>query len=315
MGFDLDAFLGKVSELRTWKEQLPGAVVCELGGDLGLVPATGDLFKQLRARLPKEEADRLDDDRPRTAPSPSEKEGARRWGKEASTGTTVAYVSLGEFGDASCDEATLWSDGREVLSKVRHHAVLVHFRDQAGFDLGTEGIDLEKQRGDDAAERWAAAAILHDLVGPAATPIPALTAALHHEPANKSIGTYVRKFAAESLAKFGPTAKGAVPALVQRLRTDPDFGVCLAVAGTLAAIGADAVPALAQVLADGDVREDEHSIYGKLYPAVRALSKIGPAARGAIPALQKALGDANQHVREAAGEALANIQAGEHPLS
>jgi hypothetical protein len=34
MGFDLDAFLGKASEQTKWKKQLPGAVVCELGGDL-----------------------------------------------------------------------------------------------------------------------------------------------------------------------------------------------------------------------------------------------------------------------------------------
>src|SRR5271154_1491758 len=107
MGFDLDAFLGRVTELRTWKRQLPAAVACELSGDLGLVPGTGELFQQLRARLGKEEADRLDSAQSYpTSPSPSEREGARRWGVEASAGTTVAFVSLAEFGEMSCDKAT-----------------------------------------------------------------------------------------------------------------------------------------------------------------------------------------------------------------
>ena len=44
MGFDLNAFLGRASELRAWRGQLPSAVVCELGGDLGMVPVTGRPF-------------------------------------------------------------------------------------------------------------------------------------------------------------------------------------------------------------------------------------------------------------------------------
>jgi len=51
MGFELDAFLGKTSELLTWSGQLPSAVVCELGGDLAMVPVTGKLHGELRASL------------------------------------------------------------------------------------------------------------------------------------------------------------------------------------------------------------------------------------------------------------------------
>jgi len=159
MGFELIAFLGRTSELRCWKVRLPSTVVCELGGDLGLVPVTGKLYQELRARLGEEEASRLDAQSPRTYPSPSYEEGMRRWGAEASANTAVAYVSVGEFGNQSHEEATLWSGGREMMSRVRVGAVLAHFRDQEGLDLGDRPIDveLERYRGEDAAEKWAAA--------------------------------------------------------------------------------------------------------------------------------------------------------------
>src|SRR4051812_8068666 len=59
MGFDLNAFLGRASELRTWKGRLPSAVVCQPGGELGLVPVTGKLVQDLRTWLGQEEANRL----------------------------------------------------------------------------------------------------------------------------------------------------------------------------------------------------------------------------------------------------------------
>src|SRR4051812_14817528 len=130
MGFDLNAFLGRASELRAWKGQLPSAVVCELGGDLGMVPVTGKVFQELRGLLGEEEAKRLDAQDAPTYPTPSHEEGARRWGAAASANTAVAYVSVGEFGDQSYDQGTLWSGGREVLSGVPVQAVLNHFRNQ-----------------------------------------------------------------------------------------------------------------------------------------------------------------------------------------
>lgn len=158
MGFQLDAFLGKTSELRTWNERLPSAVACVLGGDLGMVPVTGKVHGELRARLGVEEANRLDASRPRIHPSPSYEEAVRRWGAEASAESVIAFVSVGEFGNQSHEEATLWSGGRSILSRVSVKAVLSHFRDQARFDLGHRPIDreLERYRGDDAAEKWAA---------------------------------------------------------------------------------------------------------------------------------------------------------------
>ena len=158
MGFELDAFLGKVSELRTWKERLPNAVACDLSGELGLVPVTGKLFSDLRGRLGQDEAEHLDAGRPRTHPSPSYEEAVRRWGAEASANTAVAFVSVGEFGNQSHEEATLWSGGQEILSQVGLEEVLAHFREQARLDLGDRRIDaeLERYRGEDAAEKWAA---------------------------------------------------------------------------------------------------------------------------------------------------------------
>ena len=161
MGFELIAFLGRTSELQTWKGRLASAVVCELGGDIGLVPVTGALYHELRSRLGEEEASRLDARSPGTYPSPSYEEGARRWCVEASASTAVAYVSVGEFGSQSHEEATLWSGGREVLSRAPLAAVLAYFRDKAGLDLGNQPIDakLEQHRGEDAAEKWAAASL------------------------------------------------------------------------------------------------------------------------------------------------------------
>jgi hypothetical protein len=159
MGFDLNAFLGRTSDLKMWKERLPSAVVCELSGDLAMVPATDRLYQELRARLGADEADRLDAARgASTWPSASGEAGAHRWALEASRGTTVAYVSVGEFGDNSYDRATVWSDGREVLSGVVLQTVLDYLRDTAGLQHTTRTDDLEQQRGDNAAERWAKAA-------------------------------------------------------------------------------------------------------------------------------------------------------------
>ena len=159
MGFELNAFLGRASELRTWTGRLRSAVVCELSGELAMVPATGALFQELRTRLGEEEANRLDTALGyRAYPSPSHEEAARRWAAEASRGTTIAYVSTDEFGNMGHDEATVWSEGKEILSGINTRAVLDHFLNQVGLDLGDESIDLEQHRGENAAEKWAAAA-------------------------------------------------------------------------------------------------------------------------------------------------------------
>lgn len=155
MGFELEAFLGRSADLRGWKHHLPSAVVCELGGELGLVPLTGALFRELAARL-GDEAARLDEaEKYRTWPSPSMNEGVRRWAAEASRGTAVAHVSTGEFGDTSYEHVTVWADGAVVVAGGGLGAVLGWFRERLGIDVGSGPIDLEIHRGENAAEKWA----------------------------------------------------------------------------------------------------------------------------------------------------------------
>lgn len=154
MGFDLNAFLGRASELRTWKGRLPSAVVCPLSGDLGLVPVTATLAEELRGWAVQKEVGGS-----RASSPPSSEEAALRWGARASAGTAVVYVSTGEFGDRSYEEATLWSNGREVLTRVLVPAALAQLRAETGLDLGTEPLDLGLYRGETAAEKWAAAAV------------------------------------------------------------------------------------------------------------------------------------------------------------
>jgi hypothetical protein len=157
VGFDLEAFLGRGSDLRGWPHELASAVVCELSGELALVPLTGRLFGELRGRLGNEAA-RLDAAQSyRTYPSPSMEEGVRRWAAEASRNTAVAWVSTGEFGDTSYEYVTLWRDGAVALSGGGLTAVLEYFREM-GVDPGEKPIDLEIHRGENAAEKWAASA-------------------------------------------------------------------------------------------------------------------------------------------------------------
>ncbi len=160
MGFELDAFLGKASELKKWKAQLPSAVVCELSGDVGMVPLTGKMFGELRAWFGIVEADRLDAaQKYRSCPSASYIESTHRWAAQASAKTCVAYISMGEFGNQSHVEATVWSGGMEILSTVDLRAALAYFRDRARLNLGDQVINLEKYRGENAAEKWAAASL------------------------------------------------------------------------------------------------------------------------------------------------------------
>jgi hypothetical protein len=157
LGFELDGFLGRANALRRWKPSLPSARVCRLSGDLALLPVTGAVYGELRARVPEKERHRLDGGpTPRTFPAPSYREAVRRWGAEASEVEPVAFVSLGEFGNQSHEEVTVWSRGREVLARVPLRAALDYFRDRAALDPGDTPFDLERHRGEDAAEKWAA---------------------------------------------------------------------------------------------------------------------------------------------------------------
>src|SRR5688500_15300799 len=154
MGMELRGFLGAVAGLRKWR--LASAVVCPLAGELAFVPLTAALWRDLRARLDPGEAERLDVDRRNAWPPPSFEEAARRWAAEASAQMPLAYVDLFEFGNMGHERATLWRDGRVVIDAGRLSDAVAYLRDQVHLDVGSAPIDLEKYRGETAAEKWAA---------------------------------------------------------------------------------------------------------------------------------------------------------------
>lgn len=125
-----------------------------------------------------------------------------------------------------------------------------------------------------------------------------------------------RASAAMSLAKMGPDAQDAVPALAKALG-DRDLNVRYFAATALQAVGPAAqagVAALVQALdtfpggspaLDGPMR-----YYADVrVVAAEALGAIGSHARAAVPALKKALNDADPTVRSAAAEALKRVAA------
>lgn len=125
--------------------------------------------------------------------------------------------------------------------------------------------------------------------------LPALTKLL----TDPSAG--VRWSATDALEPFGPAAAGAIPILVSRLagRAEHDAEV-----GTLAAIGAPALPAITDALGRPETR----------LGALHVLGRMGPAAAPALPGLvavaDEALDDGNQEVHGAAIGAIGAIGPG-----
>ena len=113
---------------------------------------------------------------------------------------------------------------------------------------------------------------------------------------------WVRAKTVECLALIGPDARDAAPAIHRALRDG--VPVVWHVPAALAAIlGADAVPALADVVLDAGFDELTRKY------AAKALGDIGAAAAGALPALQSALGIPVPDVRDAASRAIDTITA------
>lgn len=99
-------------------------------------------------------------------------------------------------------------------------------------------------------------------------------------------------YAASSLTVFGPAGRAALPELAAGL-DDPEL--CFDAADCIAAVaGPEDVPLL--------IRAVERSI-----SAARALGKLGPAAKEAVPALTKQLTSRSVGIRRAAADALALI--------
>lgn len=111
----------------------------------------------------------------------------------------------------------------------------------------------------------------------------------------------VRRSAAESLAKMGPTLVDALPQVVQLL-ADADVHVCEAAARAVGSLGPAAVDALPQL-----VRLLAHAKPDVRLAAAEAVGSLGPAAVHALPQLIQLFTDTSERVREAAAKAVGSL--------
>ena len=119
----------------------------------------------------------------------------------------------------------------------------------------------------------------------------------------------IRWKALEALAKLGPQAAPAVPALIDRLEEKNDHNRVVDVLGNIGPAAAPAVPALLYHL------EQDLSVKDKLYKdestnaigIIETLAEIGPTAKEAVPLLQQALKDENSNIRYFAAYALGEM--------
>lgn len=111
----------------------------------------------------------------------------------------------------------------------------------------------------------------------------------------------LRLYAVRILAKIGPDAKEAAPALAEALKgSEGDFR--REAQFVLGAFGADAAPAVPELIKSLD-SDDEQVRNGAIY----ALGKIGPAAKAALPSLRRLRESDEAFVRFAATWALVKI--------
>jgi len=195
-------------------------------------------------------------------------------------------------------------DPRRLMKALKHEKL----QSRVAFLLGEMGAkaepavpalaDLLQARDADTCRE---AAIALAKIGPAAkAAVPALSDLVGKQEAP------ARYAACYALGRIGPDASAAKPALLALLSgTDETIGLigawALAQIDPKAAdVAAKSVPVLVRGLSDQDVRFR--------HQAASALSKLGPLAKEALPALEKATHDENEAVRAAAQEAIRAIR-------
>lgn len=161
--------------------------------------------------------------------------------------------------------------------------------------LGKEAVpELVKLLQNSEPPRRALAAFALGHVGPEARQAaPALVQALI-DPRDRN----VRYRAAEALARIDPR-EGLLWSLCWAL-SDDDVDVRGRAAETLVQLGSKSVPTLIEALSDVDCRSRTG--------AAKALGDIRPRAKDAVPALRELLKDSDDDVREAAKQALRQIE-------
>ena len=117
----------------------------------------------------------------------------------------------------------------------------------------------------------------------------------------------VRWKALEGLAKLGPKAEPAVPALVEAMNNEYDRYRAVNVLGDIGPSASPAVPALVErlnfILGNKDYRDRVTESAG----IIDTLAKIGSEARAAITVLRMSLKDENSHIRYEAAHALGEM--------
>jgi len=128
----------------------------------------------------------------------------------------------------------------------------------------------------------------------------------------KSLGEWIKvlegpnpieRYAAiNAIGEMGPTAKRAIPVLIETIREtrNRDKKMLLSCNYALLAMGKEIVPYMITVLKDDN--------WEMRRGAAWILGKVGPAAKDAIPALTEALNDTNAVVRKKAAESLKKIK-------
>lgn len=139
--------------------------------------------------------------------------------------------------------------------------------------------------------------------------LPVLLESLRHRGRPGDQTWLVRLRAAQALARIGPDAKGAIPALRKALKDEKEqvrTHAASALAGIEPALTAEAVlPVLIELLEHPGPWGGQG--WCVRFRAAEALGRIGADAKPAIPALREALTDDHEDVREAAAEALGKI--------
>lgn len=158
-------------------------------------------------------------------------------------------------------------------------------------------IEVEIPGGQDSvtAARCESALALGDMAAAAKELVPEMAKMIP----DKTVPISVRRCIVQALGKIGPDAKEGVPALVGALKADGG-GMQDPAIKSLAKIGRPAIPAVVGLLENGKGEER--------CEALHVLRLMGPEARGALLAVEKACKDADSTVANQARVALKSIR-------